>query len=550
MAIANCSFRHPRPDNIRLAYQVTDAEEHKIEGAQSVHDRRREAADEGFHFNDLELIPDQREYQPGQTVNLMVNTNRSGGTVLLFVRPVNGIYLKPKVLRLNGKSVLEEIAVTKKDMPNFFVEAVTIAGGKVFTESKQIVVPPEKRVVDVTVTPSSETYKPGQKATVDLKLTDSAGKPFVGSTVVAIYDKAVEYISGGSNVEDIKAFFWKWRRSHYPQTETNLGASILEFGAGQAAWDGRSGHVWRVGCKRNHAGQNSDRRCGRCRSRPPDDEPRHEFRRRACARIAAQPHLPPTRAEAPVAAGPLVQPTVRTNFADTALWVGAVTTDENGMAQVSLTMPENLTTWKVRVWGMGHGTSVGQGAAEVVTRKDLLVRLQAPRFFVEKDEVVLSANVHNYLKSAKRVSVALELDGKCLAAMTDANRQVEVPSGGEMRVDWRVKVVDEGEAVVRMKALSDEESDAVEQRFPVYVHGMLKTESFSGALRPDDTVGKITFKVPESAQAGAIAVGSAILADAGRRDGRCVAVPGRLSVWLHRANAESFLADSHHAANC
>src|SRR5205814_291052 len=96
---------------------------------------------------------------------------------------------------------------------------------------------------------------------------------------------------------------------------------------------------------------------------------------------------------------PLVQPTVRTKFADTALWVGALATNESGEAEVSLDMPENLTTWKVKVWGMGHGTKVGQGEAEVITRKDLIVRLQAPRFFVEKDEVVLSANVHNYLKT-------------------------------------------------------------------------------------------------------------------------------------------------------
>ena len=68
-------------------------------------------------------------------------------------------------------------------------------------------------------------------------------------------------------------------------------------------------------------------------------------------------------------------------------------------------MPENLTGWKVKVWAMGHGTKVGQGEAEVVTKKDLLVRLQAPRFFVQKDEVVLSANVHNYLKTEKKVDV-------------------------------------------------------------------------------------------------------------------------------------------------
>ena len=66
----------------------------------------------------------------------MVNTNRRGGTVLLFVRPANGVYLPPKVVRLKGKSTVEEIAVVQKDMPNFFVEAVTVADGKVHTRSQ------------------------------------------------------------------------------------------------------------------------------------------------------------------------------------------------------------------------------------------------------------------------------------------------------------------------------------------------------------------------------------------------------------------------------
>src|SRR5207302_7124233 len=100
---------------------------------------------------------------------------------------------------------------------------------------------------------------------------------------------------------------------------------------------------------------------------------------------------------------------------DTAFWSASLTTDRDGLAEVSLTMPENLTGWKVRTWAMGHGTRVGQGEAEIVTKKDLLVRLQAPRFFVQKDEVVLSANVHNYLKTAKNVEVSLELDGHTLA---------------------------------------------------------------------------------------------------------------------------------------
>src|SRR5262249_34888445 len=103
------------------------------------------------------------------------------------------------------------------------------------------------------------------------------------------------------------------------------------------------------------------------------------------------------------------EPVVRKNFADTAYWASALTTDQGGVAEVGLTMPENLTGWKVKAWALGHGTKVGEGAAEVTTKKDLLVRLQAPRFFVQKDEVVLSANVHNYLQKDKAETVTLEL---------------------------------------------------------------------------------------------------------------------------------------------
>src|SRR5205085_5781593 len=56
-----------------------------------------------------------------------------------------------------------------------------------------------------------------------LKLTDVKGQPLAKiSTVVAVYDKSVEYISGGSNVPEIKEFFWKWRRQHQPRTESSL----------------------------------------------------------------------------------------------------------------------------------------------------------------------------------------------------------------------------------------------------------------------------------------------------------------------------------------
>ena len=173
------------------------------------------------------MIPERADYAPGEKVKLQINTDRAGSTVLLFLRPANGVYTPPQVIRMDGKSALAEIEVTRKDMPNFFVEAVAVADGRVYTEVRQITVPPEKRVLNVQVIPSAATYRPGQKAKVKIKLTDAQGKPFVGSTVVAVYDKSVEYISGGSNVPEIKEFFWKWRRHHWPHTESNLSGNVL-----------------------------------------------------------------------------------------------------------------------------------------------------------------------------------------------------------------------------------------------------------------------------------------------------------------------------------
>ena len=173
--------------------------------------------------------------------------------------------------------------------------------------------------------------------------------------------------------------------------------------------------------------------------------------------------------------GGYIEPTVRKNFADTALWVGTVSTDKEGFAEIEFEMPENLTTWKINVWAMGHGTNVGEGHTEVITRKDLIVRLQAPRFFTETDEVVISANVHNYLDSKKTVTTKLLVDGEYLISLDDAEREVVVDANGETRVDWVVKVHGEGETTIQIQALTDEESDAVEMSFPVYVHGILNT---------------------------------------------------------------------------
>ncbi|MGB0775885.1 MAG: alpha-2-macroglobulin family protein, partial [Akkermansiaceae bacterium] len=187
---------------------------------------------------------------------------------------------------------------------------------------------------------------------------------------------------------------------------------------------------------------------------------------------------------------------VRKDFVDLVKWIGSVETNNDGVAEVPVTFPDNLTTWKIKTWAMAHGTRVGEGTAEVITSKDLIIRLQAPRFFIEKDEVVLSAVVHNYLKTDQNAAVTLELEGGTLTTSSDTTQKQPIKAGGETRINWLCKVTGEGQAIVRMKVITPDDSDAMEMTFPVYVHGILKQEAWSRVIEPGKQNTTIKFNVP------------------------------------------------------
>ncbi|MCK4988148.1 MAG: hypothetical protein KAS40_21585, partial [Desulfobacterales bacterium] len=102
-----------RPGQYRLSYTVTDAKNHSIEGGYIFTVRGEGDDSAGYRFAKIELIADKAQYAPGDTVRLQINTDRKGAAVMLFVRPVNGVYLPPKVIPMTAKSALEEIKISK-----------------------------------------------------------------------------------------------------------------------------------------------------------------------------------------------------------------------------------------------------------------------------------------------------------------------------------------------------------------------------------------------------------------------------------------------------
>ena len=70
------------------------------------------------------------------------------------------------------------------------------------------------------------------------------------------------------------------------------------------------------------------------------------------------------------------------------------------------------------------------------------------------------------------------------------------------------------------RAQSPSDADAMEMKFPCRIHGMLKTDSFTGVIRPDKAAEKIAFNVPVERRVNETVALEALFADAGRGDDR------------------------------
>ncbi len=116
-------------------------------------------------------------------------------------------------------------------------------------------------------------------------------------------------------------------------------------------------------------------------------------------------------------------------------------------------------------------------------RKNIIVRMGTPRFLRQGDEVTIPVIVHNYLDQAKQVQLSLDING--LDPVSGAPQSVTVPSKGEGTALWRVKASRIGTARLLAKALTNEESDALELTFPVEPIGVPRTINNSGVITQD-----------------------------------------------------------------
>ncbi len=484
-------FAAPVTGQYRLAASLSSGNGEATEGAiiLNVQSPGR-AAPEDWHFGPLELIADKATHAPSETLKLRVNSDKADAHVWLFLHISGSAAREARRIRLSGKSLEVEVPLDRRDMPNMFIEAITVHGAEIHTAVKQVLLPPVSKLIHVTLSPAKNRLKPRETSSIRVTLRDAEGKPVTGTAVLTVYDKSLEAITGGSNVGAIHENFWSWKNHYYP---ARLGSS-LPFTTGNLVKP-KMEQMQTLGRFEEQTGSGVGE-IARSQMHTMDAFSADLTSEGAPMALAAKKSAAPAENELASAknANPI---TVRKDFADLLKWSGAIQTDVTGQAEIPLEFPDNLTTWKARVWVLGKGTQVGEGSAEIITSKELLIRLQAPRFLVERDEAVFSAVVQNDHNLPKRVKISLEIEGDTVKAMDGAPQTVEIAAKSESRVDWRVKALKQGEAKFLMRADAGDDGDAVERTLPVLVHGMSRQDAWSRTVEPGADSAKIVMEVPE-----------------------------------------------------
>jgi uncharacterized protein YfaS (alpha-2-macroglobulin family) len=201
---------------------------------------------------------------------------------------------------------------------------------------------------------------------------------------------------------------------------------------------------------------------------------------------------------------PAVQ--VRSDFRSTILWLPDVKTDADGTATVKVKYPDSLTTWSATARVATAGNQFGIGNSSTRTKQPLIVRLQAPRFFVVGDQVTVSGVINNNTNEPMMVTPALNAEGLSVTgllidgkAVNSAQTPVEVKANSEARVDWLVAVTHASEAKLRVEARGDKYADAMEKKFTIFEHGIEKFVTRSGKMRGDSV--SIRIDIPKERRA-------------------------------------------------
>lgn len=408
-----CNTKLEQSGQVELIATAKDDKGHPVQAATSVWiTRQGELWFGGQDHDRMDLLPEKRSYEPGETARLQVRMPFRHATALVTVER-EGI-LDARVVELRGDNPTVDVPVQKEWGPNVYVSVMALRGRLVevpwysfFTwgyksprawwqafwhDGKQYAAPtalvdlskPAYRLgmaelqvgqkgqtLQVTVTPEKSSYRIRDTARVTIEVRQPDGKPAAGAEVaLAAVDQALLELMPNTSWQ-LRDALWQ-RRSWGVQTAT---AQMEIIG-------------------RRHYG----------------------------------------RKAVPAGGGGGRAPT-RELLDTLLLWNPRVVLDANGKATVNVPLNDALTAFRIAAVADDGVQWFGTGEASIRTTQDLQIVSGLPPLVREGDQFRAQLTLRNTTKAAMQVELSPRATWLDLKPQT-----VEIPAGASREVAWDVTV--------------------------------------------------------------------------------------------------------------
>ena len=401
----------------------------------------------------VELVPNAKKYQPGDTAQVLVKSPYENVKALVTIER-EGV-IEHWIEEINGSADTIDIPVKSEYIPNVYVGVILIQGrieydkiedeldlGKPgfkigYTELK---VNPAERQLHVTMTTDNEEYRPGDEVEVQLQVADFEDVGKEAEVVVSVVDVGVLNLIGYATPNPFSYFY---RSRPLGVLTSELRNSIV----GQ----------------RNYS-EKGERKPG----------------------------------DGIDAAAMMKMIQLREKFKPTAYHNPEVRTDANGQATVKFTLPDNLTSFRIMATAHTKDSFFGAGDKRIKVNKKLMLTSSLPTFLRIGDTVNAGVLAHNRTEEDGDAMIQAETDGVILASKDI--QQLTLPKGDKQEVLFSYTAEEERDATFIFRGKMEGETDGLKVDIPVLLHRLPLTTALSG--NTTDGIHREFVAVPEDAVPG------------------------------------------------
>ena len=446
-------------------------------------------------LENLTVVPDKKEYQPGDTARILVMAPFAEGEGLA-VWSRDGFLREERFTLKNGTATIEQ-SITEELIPDVRVSITAVGKTKwgkrdrpaVAASQLDLSISKESRKLTIEIEPSRSKLEPGAELDIPVIVKDHQGNPVSGSEVTLwVVDEAVLGLTGYGTPAPLAGFYGHRPNQMSPyHNRTYIALGDPEMEATMEEAEALDGVVMSEAAPPAPAGRAMPKmsaapmRKSRARQEAPQSELASGFMDRESDDLAGD-----------YAANKPAEPSqfaVRKNFDAMAIFKGALSTDASGRTTVHVKLPDNLTRYRIMSVAVKDSDKFGHGDSLLTARLPVMVRPSLPRFLNFGDKAKLPVVIQNQTDSEMSVDIVGEANG--VTWLGSAGQNVKVPANDRVEVLFEAQADVVGQANFRFGAVSGGFSDAATISLPVYTPASGEAFATYGSVAEDGAVKQI-----------------------------------------------------------